>query len=106
MTKNELQTIAFQLISNAGEAFSYFYDSVEHANVGNFEKAKELIALGDKSLNNAHKAQTDLLVAEANEEAMDFSVVLVHAQDHLMTTIMYERIAKQLISILEGIKNE
>ena len=106
MTKNELQGIAFQLISDAGEAFSYFYDSVEQAKVGDFEKAKELIALGEQSLNNAHKAQTDLLVAEANEEEMDFSVVLVHAQDHLMTTIMYERIAKQLISILEGAKSE
>lgn len=101
MTKEEIQSISFKIISYAGDAFAKFYEAVEVANEGEYEKAEQLIQEGDNSMHEAHKAQMDLLAVEANGEDMDFSVILVHAQDHLMTTIMYERIAKQLISVLK-----
>ena len=67
----------------------------------NKERAKELYNLGKKELTQAHKVQTDLLISEANGEKVNTNVILIHAQDHLMTTIMYERIAKQMIRILD-----
>ena len=45
--------------------------------------------------------QTELLVSEARGEKVDTNVILIHAQDHLMTTILYERIAKQMMRIME-----
>lgn len=99
MDKTELQNISFQIISYAGNAFSNFYQAVEEARFGNIEKAEQLMKQGDMDMHMAHKAQTDLLNCEANGEELDFSIFLIHAQDHLMTTIMYERIAKQLIAI-------
>lgn len=99
MDKEKLQMMSFQLISYAGDAFSYFFQAVEKAREGKFEEADQLIAEGDKQMVEAHHAQTDLLTAEASGEEMEFSVILVHAQDHLMTTMMYERVAKEFINL-------
>ncbi len=100
MTEERVQEISFEIISYAGNAFSNFYEAVEEVNKGNKEKAAELMKQGDEELNHAHKAQTELLFAEANGDKVNTNVILIHAQDHLMTTIMYQRIAKQLIGIL------
>lgn len=105
MNKEEIQTVSFQLISYAGEAFSTFYEAVEEARKGNFELAHKKMEEGEKLLNEGHKAQMNLLASEANGQDMELSVILIHAQDHLMTTIMYQRIAKQLIGILEEVRS-
>lgn len=104
MTREKMQMTAFEIISYAGDAFASFYEAVEEARKGNFERASALLKEGEDRINQAHNAQTELLSAEANEENMDFSLILVHSQDHLMTTIMYERIAKQMIEVLQDIQ--
>ena len=52
---------------------------------------------GEQFLHKAHNAKRDLLSAEANNEEIAISVILIHAQDHLMNTILFERIAKEFI---------
>lgn len=99
MNKEDVQTVSFQIIGYAGDAFSCFYKSVEAARKGNFELADSLVGQGKSSLTKAHNAQTDLLAAEARGENVEHSVILVHAQDHLMTAIMYEHIAREFIEL-------
>lgn len=101
MTEETIQEMSFEIIGYAGNAFSYFYEAVEEMMEENKERAKELYNLGKKELTQAHKLQTYLLISEANGEKVNTNVILIHAQDHLMTTIMYERIAKQMIRILD-----
>ncbi len=97
MNKEEAQMIAFQLIGFAGDAFSFFYKAVEAAREGKMEEAEGLLAEGERQLTKAHNAQTELLTAESQGKDVAYSIMLVHAQDHLMTTIMYERVAKEFI---------
>lgn len=104
MNKEDLQMISFEIIAHAGEAFSMFHQAVEEARKGSFDKADELMAEGEKILNEAHNAQTEMLSAEARGESLDLGVIAIHGQDHLMTTIMYQRIAKQLIGILRDLE--
>lgn len=99
MDKEKVQLIAFDLIAHAGDAFNHYFSAVELASDGQFDKADEEMLLGDQALNESHKSQTSMLTAEANNEDVAFSVILIHAQDHLMTTIMYSRIAKQMIEL-------
>ena len=99
MTKEEVQGMSFQLIGYAGDAFSYYFQAVAKAREGKFEEADAMIAEGDKQMIEAHHAQTALLTAEASGEDIEFSVIMVHAQDHLMTTMMYERVAKEFINL-------
>lgn len=104
MTSEELQATAFQIISCSGDSFADFYEAIEEALDGNYNRAQELIQSGEKTLIAAHKAQTDLLVAEASGEELNFGIIMIHAQDHLMTTMNYQRIAKQMIKICERLK--
>ena len=99
MNREEAQMVAFQLISYAGDAFSSFFKAVEKARNGEFDEADELIKKGESELTNAHNAQTELLAKEAQGKDIEYSIMLVHAQDHLMTTIMYERVAKEFITL-------
>ena len=99
MNREEAQMVAFQLISCAGDAFSSFFKAVEKARNGEFDEADELIKKGESELTNAHNAQTELLSKEAQGKDIEYSIMLVHAQDHLMTTIMYERVAKEFITL-------
>ena len=99
MNREEAQMVAFQLLSYAGDAFSSFFKAVEKARNGEFDEADELIKKGESELTNAHNAQTELLAKEAQGKDIEYSIMLVHAQDHLMTTIMYERVAKEFITL-------
>ena len=105
MTKEELQITSFQIISYAGDAYSHFFTAVELAEEGRYEEADAEIKAGDEQLVEAHKFQTQLLTAEASNEELEIGVILVHSQDHLMTTIMYERVAKQLIKLLKRVND-
>lgn len=66
---------------------------------GEFEKARELIRMADEELGYAHSSQTSLIQGEAANDQIDFSLLLVHAQDHLMTTMTFKDLAVELIEI-------
>lgn len=109
MNREETQGMAFQLIGYAGDAFSYFFQAVSEAKAGNYEEAETCIAQGRKSMVEAHNAQNDLLAGEADGEDMVYSIVMVHAQDHLTMALMYERLAQEFVSVyreLNELKSE
>ncbi|EOZ5987577.1 PTS lactose/cellobiose transporter subunit IIA [Enterococcus faecium] len=97
--KEALQLMAFEIISNAGEAFDYFYKAVEFAETKDFAAATESLKHGNEALNKAHKSQTGLLVAETNNDELPYSILMVHAQDHLTMAIFAGRMAKLFINL-------
>jgi len=99
MDKEEVQNISFKIISYAGDAFSYFYQAVEKAREGELEEADEFLKMGKKQMAQAHTAQTELLTAEAQGNDIAYSIIMVHAQDHLMMTVLYERIAREFVEM-------
>ena len=101
MNKEDAQLLSFQVISHSGDALAYFNEAIQYAREKDYEKSKEKFKEGQKSLDLAHKVQTDMIFAEANGENLDFSIILIHAQDHLMTTMMYRNLATEMISLYE-----
>ena len=95
----ETQMMAFQLIGFAGDAFSHFFQAIDAAKKADYEEAERLIQEGKKSMKEAHDAQTDLLSAEADGKDLAYSILMVHAQDHLTMALMYERLASEFISV-------
>ena len=67
-----------------------------------FEKAEELLKKADESIKNAHVAQTQLMVKEAQGERADINVLLVHGQDHLMTAELAIDLIKVMVEIMKG----
>lgn len=103
MTKEKVQMLAFNIIANAGEAKDYYVQAGKAAENYEFEKSEILLKQGDEAIVKAHKAQTELLNAEINGEEIPFSIILIHSQDHLMTTMSYEQSAKDTINIYKKI---
>ena len=97
----DLEMISMQIIAGAGDAKGLIFDALEEAKKGNFEQAKEFVKQSEEASKNAHKAQMDLLVAQAIGDIGAVDVLLVHAQDHLMTTLLAQELIKEMIRLYE-----
>ena len=99
MSKEELEVIVFDIVNTAGAAKGLSYEALGEAEKGNYSKAEELLKEADKSLLEAHNIQTGIIQNEVNGDNMEVSVLFVHAQDHLMTSILAKELIAELIAI-------
>lgn len=90
---NEIMAI----ITHAGDAKSDAFEALENAREGDFDIAKKLLDKSRTTMIEAHKAQTQLLQKEAQGDDMKISILLIHAQDHLMTAKLAQELIEQLI---------
>ena len=82
----DMELIIFEIISNGGNAKALVYEAMEESEKGNFEEAQ---------------VQTDLIQKEAAGERNEVTVLFVHAQDHLMTSIEVRTLAENVIRMNE-----
>lgn len=68
---------------------------------GDFDKARTNIEDANEKIACAHKSQTKLIQSEAQGEKQGFSLLLVHAQDHLMNAITTRDMAREFIDLYE-----
>lgn len=94
------EQISFKIISSAGDSFAEMIQALQYAKEGNKEKALETMEKAKETLRDAHKAQMDMLVNEANGTKPEFSILLVHAQDHLMNVVLAETLISEMIDIV------
>lgn len=98
MSQEQLEAI-MGLIVNAGNAKSDAMEAIQAAKKGEFEEADEKLKAAEAALVEAHHAQTKLLTAEANGEALTITLLTIHSQDHLMTSITFNDLAKEVIDV-------
>lgn len=96
---NGNEMISFGIIANAGDARSFAFAALEEAKAGNFEEAEKLLKKSDEAATLAHKAQTELLFKEAQGDKTPVDVLLVHAQDHLMTSMLAVELIREMINL-------
>ena len=101
-----IETISMELIAYSGDARSFAFGALEAAKEGDFEEAEKLLKKSDEAANLAHKVQTELLFNEANGNSIEMNVLLVHAQDHLMTSMLAEELLKELILLYKNSRVE
>ena len=98
-----MEEIILNIIMHSGEARSYSMEAITLAKTASFNEARELIVKADEELGYAHSSQTSLNQGEAASDNIEFSLLLVHAQDHLMTTMTFKDLAVELIEVYEKI---
>src|SRR5699024_3279859 len=96
---DEMTEIAFQIILHAGNGKSSAREAIQEAKDGNFDQADHLIEKEGNEVGKANGYQTKLLQDEANEEGVSVNVILVHSQDHLMTSMTVRDLAIEIIEI-------
>lgn len=99
MNEEEIKLNSFQIIAHSGDALDCFQKAINCAKENDYIGAEENLKNGKKYMVEAHKVQTKLLTSETCGETIDISVILLHAQDHLMTTLQYERTANEFIEM-------
>lgn len=100
----DLEEVVMGLIINSGQARSLAYSALKKAKEGDFEQAREVMAQSRMALNEAHLIQTKLIEEDQGEGKTKVSLVLVHAQDHLMTSMLARELITELIELHEKIK--
>ncbi|WP_440897598.1 PTS lactose/cellobiose transporter subunit IIA [Amphibacillus sp. Q70] len=97
MVKNE--EIIMGIIMHGGNARSAAMRAMVAAKKASFAEAEELIEEANTALNKAHRIQTDLIQAESRGENPEISLLMVHAQDHLMNAMTIIDLAKEIIDL-------
>ncbi|WP_044477905.1 PTS lactose/cellobiose transporter subunit IIA [Paenibacillus antibioticophila] len=90
------------LIANAGEARSKALEAIQAAKIKEVDRARSLLAEARVSSRAAHKIQTSLLQQEASGNKYEVSVLLIHAQDHLMNAITVIDLAETIVDLFEA----
>ena len=96
-----METIIMELIVNSGNARSRAMEAIEAAKNGNLDKAKEKIKEAEEDLGKAHNVQTNLIQNEANGNKIEVSLLLIHAQDHLMNAMTIKDMAKEFVDMYD-----
>lgn len=99
---NASEIVSMTIIANSGDARSFAFQALEEAKLGNFDVSDGLMKKSDEAATLAHKAQTELLFAEANGVKQEVNVLLVHSQDHLMTSMLASELIKEIILLYKN----
>ena len=91
------EQIVFTIIMHAGDARSHALEALRYAREGNGDEAEQSMAKAKSELVEAHHIQTELLQAEAGGQKQDVNLLLIHAQDHLMTAILAKDLIEEMI---------
>lgn len=95
----DLELKSFEIISNVGTARSFYIEAISYAKKYDFEMADKLMKDGIEAFNNGHSAHADLIQMEANSEDVPFSLILMHAEDQLMSAEGFKIIATEFIEL-------
>lgn len=95
----DLEEQVMGIIINAGQSRSLCYEALRLAKSGDFTSADELMKKANQFSREAHLVQTQLIEADAGEGKTPMTLVMVHAQDHLMTSILAKELVTELIEI-------
>ncbi len=87
------------IIMHGGNARSAAMRAMAAAKKANFDEAEELLDISKKELGEAHKVQTNLIQGEARGEKTEVSLLMVHAQDHLMNAMTVRDLAEEIIDM-------
>ncbi|TQQ85665.1 PTS lactose/cellobiose transporter subunit IIA [Peptacetobacter hominis] len=95
---NELEQKIVGIISSAGDSKAKAFEALKKVKEKDFKAARELMEESKKIDIEAHRIQTELIVAEMNggENKPEMSLLMVHAQDHYMTS----RLARDMVEVL------
>jgi len=97
----DLEQVAMQLIIHSGNARSAAYEAFELAATGDFAAAAQKLKDATGELGRAHAQQTSMIQDEAAGRGVPLSLLLVHAQDHLMAAMTEINLIERLVRVLE-----
>ncbi|CAG9297654.1 PTS lactose/cellobiose transporter subunit IIA [Celerinatantimonas diazotrophica] len=97
----DLEQVVMGIIVNAGQARSLYYEGLNCAKSGDFTKAEECVKQAQSFISEAHKVQTQLISDDQGEGKVPMTLIMVHAQDHIMTAMLAGELIAELIALYQ-----
>ena len=94
-----IELTCFKIIAAVGSARSCYIEAMRLARDGKIEEAKAKIAEGENEFVEAHKAHGELITEEANGNKTEVCLLLLHAEDQLMSAETIKIIAEENIEL-------
>ena len=95
----DMESTVMELIINAGEARSYAMQALRAAKKGDWAQVEEQLAEASAASKRAHDVQTMLIGMDEGCGKIPVNLVMVHAQDHIMTSMLAREMIEELIAI-------
>lgn len=99
-----IELVCFKMISALGAAKSSFMEAIQEAKLGNFDKARNYIEEGSNFQVEGHEAHFGLLQQETSGDSVTLSLLLVHAEDQLMSAEFLKITAEEIIALYERLE--
>lgn len=100
----KLEDIIINLVINGGQGRGKAMLAIDSAKKGDFDLAEKYLKQSEEDINKAHNFQTELLQKEAaGESDVNFSLLIIHGQDHLMNAITVKDLANEIIIMYKEI---
>ncbi|MGL4654041.1 PTS lactose/cellobiose transporter subunit IIA [Cetobacterium sp.] len=90
-------------VAVAGTAKSLGKEALAKANKGDFKEARNLFSLAKKQFIEVHGYHFDFIQKEASGERVDICLLLVHMEDHIMTTSLFLDSLEDQINLIERV---
>lgn len=101
MTELEQQIVG--IISAAGESKAKAFEALKKIKESKYDEARQLLVESREADLSAHKIQTQLITAEmTGENRPEIGLLMVHAQDHYMTSQLARDMVEEMIEIFEA----
>ncbi|OSM99083.1 MULTISPECIES: PTS lactose/cellobiose transporter subunit IIA [Lonsdalea] len=95
----DMESTVMELIINAGESRSYAMEALRAAKRGEWELVDEKLAASTEASKRAHDVQTMLIGLDEGCGKVQVNLVLVHAQDHIMTSMLARELIAEIIDL-------
>ncbi|WP_181240712.1 PTS lactose/cellobiose transporter subunit IIA [Enterobacter ludwigii] len=96
-----LEEAVMEIIVNAGQSRSLCFEALHAARQGNLDEAKSLLREADGYARQAHKMQTKLIEQDAGEARQPMTLIMAHAQDHLMNSLLARELSEEIIHLYQ-----
>ncbi|MEW9676889.1 PTS cellobiose transporter subunit IIA [Lentibacillus sp. L22] len=101
MDQEQIQSVAFEIILHSGSSRTMIHEAFKMMRNNEFENAATKLEEANDELLIAHQSQTSLLQHYSSGEKINMEIIMVHAQDHLMTTMTLREVALEMSSLYE-----
>lgn len=101
-----IELIAFEIISNVGMAKSLAVEALRDVREGNYDVAEEKMKEASDYLVKGHHAHTSLIQQEASGEKVEFSLIIMHAEDQMMAAETIKSMAEEMIEMFKQLNNK
>ena len=101
---NEMEQQIVGMISAAGDSKAKAFEALKKVKESKYDEARALLQEAREIDLEAHKIQTQLITAEMSggENKPEVGLLMVHAQDHYMTSQLARDLIGEMINVFEA----